>query len=74
LSDGLHPAHRTHEIEKIPQRLGVRVIGRHTALGDALTTAEILLKMIPLLGGKGVLTLNDAIEFSKGSHYARLKY
>jgi DNA polymerase-3 subunit epsilon len=74
LSDGLHPSHRTHEIEKIAQRLGVRVIGRHTALGDALTTAEILLKMIPLLEGKGIHTLNDAIAFSKGSHYARLKY
>jgi DNA polymerase-3 subunit epsilon len=74
LSDGLHPAHRTHELEKIAQRLGVRVIGRHTALGDALTTAEILLKMLPLLASKGILTLDDAIGFSKRSHYARLKY
>jgi DNA polymerase-3 subunit epsilon len=74
LSDGLHPAHRTHEIEKIAERLGVRVIGRHTALGDALTTAEILLKMMPLLESKGIYTLNDAIEFSKRSHYTRLKY
>jgi len=74
LSDALHPAHRDHDIETIAKRLGISVIGRHTALGDALTTAEILLKMIPLLAIMGIYTLKDALQISKKSYYARLKY
>jgi DNA polymerase-3 subunit epsilon len=74
LSDALHPAHGIHDLEAIAQRLGIRVVGRHTALGDALTTAEILLKMIPLLASKGVLTLKDALAISRRSNYARLRY
>lgn len=74
LSDGLHPNHRTHDLEEIARRIGVSVIDRHTALGDALTTAEIWLKMMPLLASKGISTLNDAIDFSKRSRFVRLKY
>jgi DNA polymerase-3 subunit epsilon len=74
LSDGLHPTHRSHDLEEIAERIGVRVIDRHTALGDALTTAEIWLRMIPLLASKGISTLNEAIDFSKRSRFARLEY
>ncbi|MEJ2639469.1 MAG: exonuclease domain-containing protein [Desulfosarcinaceae bacterium] len=74
LSDGLLPAHRSHDLEEVARRFGVRVRGRHTALGDALTTAEIWLKMMPLLASKGISTLNDAVVFSKRSPYARLRH
>jgi DNA polymerase-3 subunit epsilon len=39
LSAVLHPVHEQHDIENIAKRLGVNIIGRHTALGDAITTA-----------------------------------
>lgn len=70
----LHPVHEQHDMENIARRLGISIIGRHTALGDALTTARIFLKLIPILNSNGILTLKDAIEASKKSYYARLKY
>lgn len=74
LSAVIQPAQTDHSIETIAKRLGIRVIGRHTALGDAMTTGELFLKLIPLLASKQVVTLKQAIEASKRTYYARLKY
>ena len=63
-----------HSLEALALYFGVRVFGRHTALGDALVTAEIFLKMIPLLAEKGVVTLRQAREASQQTYYARLRY
>ncbi|MCG8688417.1 MAG: hypothetical protein MI892_26345 [Desulfobacterales bacterium] len=74
LSAILHPVHEQHDMENIARRLGVNILGRHTALGDAITTAEIYLKLLPILNSNGILTLKDAISASKKTYYARLKY
>jgi DNA polymerase-3 subunit epsilon len=74
LSAVAHPSLEDHTLEAIATRLGVSVMGRHTALGDALLTAEILLKLLPLLAERGVLTLGQALEASRKSYYARLQY
>jgi DNA polymerase-3 subunit epsilon len=74
LSAVLHPIHEQHDMENIAKRLGVNIIGRHTALGDAIATAEIFLKLLPILKSNGILTLKDAIAASKKTYYARLKY
>lgn len=74
LSAVLHPVHVQHDMENIAKRLGVNIIGRHTALGDALTTAEIFLKLVPILSSNGILTLRDTLAASKKTYYARLKY
>ncbi|MDM8541003.1 exonuclease domain-containing protein [Desulfococcaceae bacterium HSG9] len=74
LSAVVHPSHTDHNIEDIAQRLGIRVVGRHTALGDAIATAEIFIKLIPLLEQKGIRTLKQARLSSKKTYYARLKY
>jgi len=70
----LHPNLAAHRFEEIAERFGVAVIGRHTALGDAIMTGEIFLKMIPLLAAQGILTLKDAREASQRTWHARLKY
>ena len=60
--------------EAIAERFGISVIGRHTALGDAIVTAEVFLKLIPLLAEKGIHTLGQARAAAERTYYARLKY
>lgn len=74
LADVLHPAQEKHNFQAIADLFGVRIVGRHTSLGDALATAEIFIKMIPLLAKMGIHTLKDAIAASQKSRYARLKF
>lgn len=74
LSAVLHPSVDDHDIETIAKRLGVHVHNRHTAIGDALTTAIIFLKLLPLLAERVILTMKDAREASQQTYYARLKY
>ena len=74
LSSLVHPAHESHSLNRVAERVGVQIRGRHTALGDATATGEIFLKLLPLLAQKDVHTLGEAIEASKQSYYARMKY
>ncbi len=74
LSAVVHPAQENHNLMTIAQRLGIDVTGRHTAMGDALATAEMFLKLLPLLAKKGIHTLQAARQASEKTYYARLKY
>ena len=74
LSSVVHPFQKDHNIEAISERLGVSIVGRHTALGDAIATGEIFLKLIPLLAKQGIHTLKEARLASRKSFYARKKY
>ena len=74
LSAIVHPSLTDHRLEAIAQRLGLRILGRHTALGDALVTGEIFIKLLPLLAERGIVTLGQALEASRETYYARLKY
>ncbi|MCB1965876.1 MAG: hypothetical protein KDI64_07465, partial [Candidatus Accumulibacter sp.] len=60
--------------EKIAERLGIRIEGRHNALGDAVATSEVFLKMLPLLEQMGISTLRQALEASQKTYFARVKY
>ncbi len=46
------------------ERLGVPVTGRHTALGDAMVTAAIWVKLLELLEARGICTLGQAFRIS----------
>ena len=74
LSAVIHPAQESHRLEAICERMGVNVMGRHTAMGDAIVTGEVFLKMIPLLAEAGIRTLGDARRASEKTYYARVKY
>lgn len=74
LSAIVHPHQQDHGLEAVAGRLGVQVMGRHTALGDALVTSEIFLKLVALLQEQGVATLGQALEASRETYYVRLQY
>ncbi|WP_291013279.1 exonuclease domain-containing protein [Hydrogenophaga sp.] len=74
LSALVHPNQDSHRLEALAERFNVTIVGRHTALGDAMVTAEAFLKLIPLLAEKGIHTLGEAREASQKTFYARLKY
>ncbi len=74
LSALMHPNQESHGLEAIAERFGVEVSARHTALGDALVTAEIFLKLLPLLAEMGIHTLGQAREATQQTYYARIKY
>ncbi len=74
LSALVHPSQDSHRLEAIAERFNVTVLGRHTAMGDAMVTAEVFLKLIPLLAEKGIHTLGQARQAAERTYYARLKY
>lgn len=74
LSAVVHPQQASHGLEAIAERLGVPVLGRHTALGDAMVTAEVFLKLIPLLAERGITTLGQAREAAQKTYFARVRY
>ena len=74
LSAVLFPNQVSHRLEAIAERLGVSVLGRHTAVGDAIVTAEIFLKMLPLLVNQGIRTLGEALAASRKTYHARIHY
>ncbi len=74
LSAVIHPNQESHKLEAIAERLGVPIIGRHTALGDAIVTAEVFLRMLPLLAAMGIRTLGQARAAAERTYYARVKY
>ncbi len=74
LSAVVHPNQESHRLEAIAERFGITVLGRHTALGDAVVTAEVLLKLIPLLKDMDIVTLGQARAAAQQTYYARLKY
>lgn len=53
---------KSHTLDTLAERLGIHIEekARHTALGDAIATAETFLKLLPILEEKGIVTLKDA--------------
>jgi DNA polymerase-3 subunit epsilon len=51
-------------LDELCRRYGVTIADRHTALGDALATAALLLHLIGDLEAKGVKTLGEALSRS----------
>lgn len=63
LSAVLFGASQTHTLDALCDRLDVTIPPRlrHTALGDAHATAELLCKMLPMLMARGMTTFGDVI-------------
>jgi len=74
LSCVCHLNEELHNLEDIAQRLGINITGRHTALGDAMVTAEVFLKLIPILEAKNIFTLKEVRRACVDTPYANLKF
>ncbi|NIY99913.1 3'-5' exonuclease, partial [Salipiger sp. HF18] len=64
LSAVLFGASETHTLDALCQRLGVEIPQalRHTALGDANATAQVLVMMLPMLAARGMRTFGEVLE------------
>ncbi|WP_146346900.1 3'-5' exonuclease [Phaeobacter marinintestinus] len=67
LSAVVFGASETHTLDALCDRLGVTIPAhlRHTALGDAQATAEVLCKMLPMLDARGMRTFGDVIDATR---------
>jgi DNA polymerase-3 subunit epsilon len=65
LAAALHPGWHDVTLEVLAARLGVPVVGRHTARGDALIAGAIMLGLLSELARRGHRTLADAVWFQR---------
>lgn len=64
LARRLLPARKGWSLAHLANYFGVKIRGRHTALGDARATAEVLLNLLELMQSEhGVETIDEAISF-----------
>lgn len=59
----LFGASERHTLDALCERLGVTIPAhlRHTAMGDARATAEVLCRMLPMLEARGLETFGDVV-------------
>ena len=63
LASLLNPTLKDFELETLASIYQVDLHGRHTALGDAMVTAELFFRMVPRLQQQGFSTLCDLLHF-----------
>jgi DNA polymerase III subunit epsilon len=72
LSALVHADEEDHSLEAMAGRLGISVVGRHTALGDAILTGEIFLRQVRLLATQGLVKLGEVREAAHRTYLARV--
>jgi DNA polymerase-3 subunit epsilon len=65
LSAAIHDDAADHDLDAVAARLGVSIRGRHSALGDALATAEVFTRLLALARHRGVATLGGMLDLSR---------
>jgi len=71
LSAVLEKQENEHSLDAIAGRFGIHARDRHTALGDALATAEVFLRLVELAEAQGATTLGQAIQVSNRARQFR---
>lgn len=63
LSAVVFSQHEEHSLDALTQRLGITISeeARHTALGDAVATADAFLKMLTMLRGRNIRTFQEVL-------------
>ncbi|MBF0335118.1 MAG: PAS domain-containing protein, partial [Alphaproteobacteria bacterium] len=73
LSALVDPDEDDHSLDGLTKRLDVTITDRHSALGDALATAEVLVRLIDRLEAKGIATLGQVLTVSNMTAELRLR-
>jgi DNA polymerase-3 subunit epsilon len=63
LASLLNPALKDFSLEQVSRLYQIDLHGRHTALGDAMVTAELFVRMLPRLQQQGFGTLRQLLRF-----------
>lgn len=61
----LNPSWDMRDLSHYAIQFGSKLFERHSALGDARTTAHLLVELLYHIGDRGKLTLGDLIEITK---------
>ena len=64
LSIYLHPDLPDHSLNGVADFLGIDITGRHTALGDALATAALWVRLLDVMEARGITTFGEAVTIS----------
>jgi len=72
LSQAVHASTPDHDLDAVAARLGVRIQARHSALGDALATAEVFVRLLELLGKRQIRTLGQALDAARAARTRRM--
>lgn len=62
-----------HSLDAVSRRLGIDVHRRHSALGDALVTAEVLVRLFDLLEARGIRTFDEVMRASNMTAEVRIR-
>lgn len=65
ISRMLDPEEDDHSLDALCERYGIPILGRHTAYGDAIATAELLLRLCERLETRGLATFGDVTRASR---------
>ena len=69
-----HPYQDSHYLDELAQRLGLTIQDRHQALGDAKMTAEVFIRLMPILKDRGINTLKEALMAQRTVWQKRARY
>lgn len=61
LAAALHPDWEHFGFDEVATRMGIGILGRHTAEADAIAAGEILVALIPEIRAIGAQTLAELI-------------
>ena len=62
LARRLLPRLRSYRLDAVAGHLGIKIAGRHRALGDAVATAEILLRLLEIAAERGIDSLDGLLQ------------
>jgi DNA polymerase-3 subunit epsilon/CBS domain-containing protein len=68
----LHPEWKALGFDEVATQMGIGILGRHTAEGDALAAAELFLALIPEIQAGGVATIGDLLWLQESTKPASL--